>query len=528
MSAVQELLLAPSLTPERAEALLRPFGFRDPLRADRELQSVAEDPEARRILASLLDDLLLSAADSADPDAALSRFERFVRASGSALRVFSHLRSDPRMVEVLLRTFGASPFLAQILIRHPGWLFWLSEPGVLARPRGADDVWSEVRAALEPLHSEPLRLDALRVAKRREVLHVGVRDLLRLASVGETLMALSGVAEALIEAALLVAETGLRESFGLPPPFAGARRPGFVVLGMGKLGGRELNFSSDVDLVYVYDSDRGRMAPGRAEPSRGQYHQALGRRLTVALGEVTGEGYVYRVDLRLRPEGRAGSVALPLSAFASYYRTRGATWERLALLRAWPVAGDRALGARCLEKTRGFVFDRPFGEKALAEVRRLKRQIDHKTAARAEQSRHVKLGIGGIREVELLTQVLQARFGGKRRALRQRGTLVALDALRDEDLMDPADHRELTRAYLFLRDVENKLQMVSDAQVHVLPEDPEEVRRCALRLGYRDQHGVAAGEALEGDYRRHTEAVHRIYERVLGTVAEAPEPKRRS
>jgi [glutamine synthetase] adenylyltransferase / [glutamine synthetase]-adenylyl-L-tyrosine phosphorylase len=236
---------------------------------------------------------------------------------------------------------------------------------------------------------------------------------------------------------------------------------------------------------------------------------------------------VYRVDLRLRPEGRAGSVALSASAFASYYKARGATWERLALLKASPVAGDHALGARCLKMTRGFIFG-PFGAPALEDVRRLKDQIDRKTAARSEQSRHVKLGIGGIREVELLTQVLQARSGGKSPGLRARGTLAALDALREGDLLAAPDHRDLQRAYLFLRDVENKLQMVSDAQVHVLPEEPEELRRCALRLGYRDQHGVAAGEALAGDYRRHTETVHGIYERVLGAVAEAPEPKRRS
>jgi glutamate-ammonia-ligase adenylyltransferase len=238
--------------------------------------------------------------------------------------------------------------------------------------------------------------------------------------------------------------------------------------------------------------------------------------LTAALAEVTGEGHVYRVDLRLRPEGGAGSVALPLTAFAAYYRTRGANWERLALLKAWPVAGDRDLGGRCLERTRPFVFNRPFEEAALSEVRRLKRQIDERTSQRSEAARHVKLGVGGIREVELLTQVLQARFGRRRPRLRQRGTLPALDALLEEDLLSPAEHRTLQRAYVFLRDVENKLQMVSDAQVHLLPEDPEEIRRCALRLSYRDREGLGAGEALLVDYRRHTEAVHAIYERVVG------------
>ncbi len=516
MTSVREILLAPRLAPERVVELLAPYGFRDPPRADAELQALAEDPQARRLLAESLDELLAAASDSADPDAAISRFERFVRASGSATRVFSHLRADPRMIRILLRVFGASPFLAQTLIRHPGWVYWLSEPEVLARPRGADDVWSEIKAALEPLHSEALRFDALRIAKRREILHVGIRDLLRLASVEETLGALSAMAEALVEAALLVAETGLRESLGLPAPPNACARPGFVVLGMGKLGGHELNFSSDVDLVYVYDTDRGRVGQGPAAVARDRFHEQLARRLTAALSEVTAEGSVYRVDLRLRPEGRAGSVALPLSAFASYYRTRGATWERLALLKAWPVAGDRELGARCLEKTRSFVFGRPFGEPALAEVRKMKAQIDQKVAQRAEQVRHVKLGIGGIRELELCVQVLQLRSAGKRRGLRPRGTRLALDALLEADLLAPAEHRSLQRAYLFLRDVENKLQMVSDAQVHVLPEDAEEVRRCALRLGYRDHHGIAAGEALLEDYRRHTEGVHRAYERVVG------------
>ena len=180
MSAVRDLLLSPSLAKGRAEALLRPYGFRDPAQADRELQSLAEDPQARQLLAVIVDDLLMAASDSADPDGALTRFERFVRAAGSPGRVFSHLGSDPRMIDVLLRSFGASPFLAEILIRQPGLMYWLSEPGALARPRRADEIRADLASALGSLRSEERRKDALRVAKRREILHIGVRDLLRL------------------------------------------------------------------------------------------------------------------------------------------------------------------------------------------------------------------------------------------------------------------------------------------------------------------------------------------------------------
>ncbi len=517
---VRDLLLASHLEPSRAAELLRPFGFRDPRAADRELQALAEDPSARARLAELLPDLLAGLAASADPDGALSRLERFVRASGSAAAMLSHLTTDPRMIDVLARTFGASPFMAEILIRHPAWLYWLSEPDVLARSRTKDEMAHDLAAALEPLRTDERRLDALRLAKRREILHVGVRDLLRLATVEDTVSALSLVAEALIEAACGVAEEGLRASLGLRPLRVrgrrGSARSGFTVLGLGKLGGGELNFSSDVDLVYLYASDRGRAPGGASLSDRGEYFQALARRITSALVDVTGEGYVYRVDLRLRPEGRSGSVAQSLRSFEEYYHSRGATWERLALLKAWPVGGDRALGARFLDRVRPFVYGRPFDAAALEDVRRVKQQIDRKIAERAESHRHVKLGVGGIREIEFVCQAMQVRFGGRHRSLRERSTLGALDALRRARLLALPEHDALVRAYLFLRDVENKLQMVSDTQVHALPEGAEELRACALRLGYRDRGTRMAEDALLGDYRSHTEATHRIFEDVLG------------
>jgi len=516
---VRDLLLAPRLEPSRVAELLGSYGFRDPLAADRELNSIAEDPTARARLAPLLPDLLAGLAASPDPDGALSRLERFARASGSAAALVSHLATDPRMIDVLTRTFGSSPFMAEILIRHPAWFYWLSEPDVLARPRSEDEVADDLAAALDPLRTDERRLDTIRLAKRREILHIGVRDLLRLATVEDTVAALSLLAEALIEAACTVAEDGLRASLGLRPlPARGRRssvRRGFTVLGLGKLGGGELNFSSDVDLVYLYATDRGRVPGGRAAPDRGEYFQALARRLTSALVEVTGEGYVYRVDLRLRPEGRSGSLAQSLRSFEEYYRSRGATWERLALLKAWPVGGDRVLGARFLERVRPFVYGRPFDAAALEEVRRMKQQIDLKVAQRAESHRHVKLGVGGIREIEFVCQVMQVRFGGRHRSLRERSTLGALDALRRARLLALEEHDTLVRAYLFLRDVENKLQMVSDAQVHALPEAPAEVRACAVRLGYRDREGLLAEDALLSDYRSHTEATHRIFEDVL-------------
>jgi glutamate-ammonia-ligase adenylyltransferase len=210
-----------------------------------------------------------------------------------------------------------------------------------------------------------------------------------------------------------------------------------------------------------------------------------------------------------------GAVAQSLRGFEEYYRTRGRTWERLALLRARPVAGDRPLGVRFLGRVRPFLFGRPFDAAAVAEVRRLKEETDREVAKKGETERNVKLGTGGIREIEFLVQTFQLRFGRRRPGLRARDTLGALAALHHARLFSDDEHRDLRQAYVFLRDVENKLQMVADAQVHSLPASADEIRLCGLRLGYRDTKDRGAGEALLRDHRSHTAAVNRIFTTVF-------------
>ncbi|HEY7515255.1 MAG TPA: glutamate-ammonia-ligase adenylyltransferase, partial [Vicinamibacteria bacterium] len=355
---VRDILLAPRLERQVVRELLGPYGFADPEGADRNLQDVARDPQTRGRLAEVLPALLESLGRSADPDGALLRLERFLRASLSPGQVLSALQERPPAMDVLATTFGASPFMAEILIRNPAWFHWLSDPSVLGRARTSEEIEDDLDAALAPLQHRERQLDALRVAKRREILHVGARDLMRLAEVEETVTALSHLAEALIQKSYELAERWFREQRGLPPlaPEKARARGGFTVLGMGKLGGGELNFSSDVDLVFLGESDRGRLGRSGRAPSRIEHAEAVARNVTAALAEPTAEGTVYRVDLRLRPEGAAGGLVHSLSRFDEYYRSRGTTWERFALLRAWPVAGDVPLGLRFLKRVRPFVF----------------------------------------------------------------------------------------------------------------------------------------------------------------------------
>ena len=508
---VKDLLLAPRLDPQQVIALFGPYGFKEPGKADANLQAMADDAPARQSLADILEELLDNASQSADPDQALNYFERFARAAVNKIHLFSYLKDSPRTLEILAKTFGGSPYMAEILIRDPQYLYWVTYPQTLKGARKKRDIEREMARALRTIADERKRLDYLRALKRRELLRIGVRDLLRLCSVEETLADLSTLAEALISAAHWICSSALRREYGIPRKAFG----GFCILAMGKLGGGELNFSSDVDLIYLYASDQEEVGEDGEAISASEYFRRLCQKITVALSEFTSEGYVYRVDLRLRPEGKAGAIAYSLDGFERYYQSRGETWERLALLKAWPVAGDRALGSRFLEMARPFIYERPFDLKALDSVRGIKRKIDQQMVIRQQRSRNVKLGAGGIREIELIVQTLQVCHGARTPQIQGRNTMKALGALRDQSLISAEEYETLTRAYVFLRDVENKLQMVNDAQTHSLPIEGQELAACARRLGYSDDELGAAAEQLLRDYRGHTGQVNRIFEEIF-------------
>jgi glutamate-ammonia-ligase adenylyltransferase len=509
---VKDLLLAERLDPQQATELLSPYGFKEPLKADANLQTMADDPAGRLILADLLEELLSCAAQSADPDRAINHFERFARAAVNSTHLFSYLKESPRTLEILAKTFGGSQYMAEILIRDPGSLYWLVDSQALDQRRQKRDIARDLLRALRATATEEKQMEVLRAFKRREMLRIGVRDLLRFCSVEETLADLSTLAETLISAAYRICEKSLRREYGVRRNAFG----GFTVLGMGKLGGGELNFSSDVDLIYLYESDEPEVAAGESYLTASPYFRRLSQKITAALSDFTSEGYVYRVDLRLRPEGKMGNIAYSLEGFRRYYDSRGETWERLMLLKTWPVAGDNELGRKFLEMVRPFVYERGFDLKAIDDVRRIKKKIDRKMTASRQHRRNVKLGFGGIREIELIVQSFQVSYGGKIHEVCNRNTLESLRALCDHSLISEEEHDILSRAYIFLRNVENKLQMVNDAQTHSIPTEAGELTACARMLGYE------ASDRFLGDLQAHTEQVNRIFESVFN----APEPMR--
>ncbi len=517
-----------------AADLLAPYWLTDVKLADANLQSMAGEPRTRLLLARILGELLAALALTADPDQGLNHWERFLQAGLNRGQLFDYLNGTPRMNHLLSTIFGNSPSMADTLIRDPLLVYWLAEQQVLTRRPTREMLAASLRMMLANVKAAELRLDALRRFRRRETLRVGVRDLLRLAAVPETTAALTDLACVLIQAAYEIAEAGLREQHGRPMHRDRRGQPvetGFAVIAMGKLGGGELNFSSDVDLIYVYASENGTTVPGsrsgaKASPqalsmSNEEYFERLAREVTKALADVTQEGHVFRVDLRLRAEGTSGQLARSIERYAQYYRTRGEQWERMALLKAWPVAGDLSVGQAFLNRISAFVFDRAGSEPVtvIAQVKAVKDMIDAKIAGRGQERRNVKLGWGGIREIEFIVQAAQILCGGKLPDLRDRSTLGALAKLARHRFLSSKDRQDLERAYLFLRDVEHKLQMVHDLQTHALPESPDELARCAIRLGYGSTDRRAAGRKFLAAHRRHTANVHRMFRSLFNAPA---------
>ncbi|HYZ88813.1 MAG TPA: bifunctional [glutamate--ammonia ligase]-adenylyl-L-tyrosine phosphorylase/[glutamate--ammonia-ligase] adenylyltransferase, partial [Myxococcales bacterium] len=413
----------------------------------------------------------------------------------------------------LVAICAASRYLGAHLAARPRLLDLL--PLVVRRSRTEEEA---LAAALRYVRAPEADAFArgLRRHKLVEVLRIALRDLQGRVPVLEAARELSWFAASTLEAAVRFHYARLCAQHGPPDGRTAAGPSGFCVLGMGKLGGTELNFSSDVDLLYVYDRD------GRTQGPQAIDHFAFYARLAEEVTRAIGAApFVFRVDLDLRPEGRSGPIVNSLRALELYYEAQGAAWERFALLKALPVAGDRPVGEDALRRLVPFVWRKYLDLSAVEEMRVLKMRAEREAGRRGGQD--LKLGPGGIREVEFFAQALQLLHGGKDANLRVRGTLPALERLLFAGLISSRDRDELAEAYVFLRRLEHRVQMVAERQTHALPDDPAERARLARRADYPSPR-EAAMQALERDLQLHrgrVEARFRDLLRVAG--GEAPE-----
>ncbi len=403
---------------------------------------------------------------------------------------------------VLSRVFAASDFVARNCVQYPQVLGDLIESGELFRSYEHGEIARRVEREIAHAPDEAALKLRLRQLRRREMLRLAWRDLAGWAGLTEVLAATTELAEACLGAALAHLYAWAAERHGMPLGAASGRPVELVVLGLGKLGGRELNVSSDIDLIFAYAED-GETRPGDGAQglSNHEFFVRLGQRLIAALSETTTDGFVFRVDLRLRPHGASGPLALSFDALEQYYQIHGREWERYALIKARAVAGDRAGGESLLKRLRPFVYRKYLDYGAFEAMRAMKALIEREVSRKGLQA-NIKLGPGGIREIEFIVQALQLIRGGREPLLQEPQLLGVLPLLAARGYLAPVMREELAAAYVFLRTVEHRLQMVNDSQTQTLPHEPLECERLAFAAGYPDW------PAFERELIRHRGLVH--------------------
>jgi glutamate-ammonia-ligase adenylyltransferase len=494
-------------------SVLARLGFEEPPAAAADLERLGAWPPAaaaggNRLLADL--------AASASPQLAARSLAALAAAhpdpAGFAARLRGRLGFRRRLVPVV----AASRSLGAWLATHPTEADRLADGRHFTAPRARADLVAEATAVVagasrgspgpggrrptDPLPAGP-SWDQLRRFKRRELLRVAVRDLAGRVPVDQVAAELATLADACLEAALVVAtaESGYQE-----PPMR------LAVLGMGKLGGGELNYVSDVDVLFCHEP-----LPGAEAEAAARAAERVARGIMRGLSAVTAEGTCFEVDANLRPEGRNGPLSRTLGSYLAYWDRWAQPWERQALIKVRPVAGDAELAARFCAEAAARVYPERLDPETVSAVRRMKSRVEGSAQARAAGDRQVKLGPGGLRDIEFAVQLLQLVHGRHDPGLRSGSTLVALDRLTAAGFVGRADAAQLAQAYRFLRLVEHRLQLASERRTHTIPAGEEARRWLARTLGYRDTPEAGALEQFEADRRRHAAAVRGLHEKLF-------------
>ncbi len=403
---------------------------------------------------------------------------------------------DKKLVDLLIskkkiRDFifciGASSYIAKNFIQNPAWVhdIFLDH-----------ELYEDVK--LEINKGEPF-VESLVKAWRKEHIKIGARDLLAICDLPEILRQLSVLADVTIDKVCRYVFSKVEAKFGkCDIPYA--------VIALGKLGGEELNFYSDIDIMYLYERNSSKIGNITVH----EFFTRFFTEITKVLSSYTKYGKLYNVDLRLRPQGRKGLIALPLEGYEIYYQSFGRTWERAVLIKARRSAGDESLFNEFMEIVRPFVFRKYLDFSAIEEIRALKTMIDEEE--KKSRGINVKTGRGGIREIEFVVQALQLAFGGKEPWIREGNTLIALHRIYTKGLLGAAEYNVLAKAYLFLRKLENRLQLVNCAQTHVIPEKKDELRRIVYAMGFVDEDGI---DRFWQEFTTHTQGVREIFEAFL-------------
>jgi glutamate-ammonia-ligase adenylyltransferase len=411
------------------------------------------------------------------------------------------IESFPLGEAALLHLLAMSRISVARLVRNPDLLLWLARPEICLSPRGYPQMLAELdHSSADPISTNNFR--PLRLWKNREMTRIALRELADVASLEETTAELSYLAEICVDRVYRHWRSKLSETISEP-------RAELAIIALGKLGGRELNHSSDIDVLFLY-SDEGQVS---ARITNHEWFNRLSEKILTAFSTPDPEGALFRVDVRLRPEGSAGPLARSLESMENYYAGFGETWERLALIKARRIAGSRELAYEFLRQHQPFIYPKSPTPDVLDEIARIKRRIEREVVGIDNLGRNVKLGRGGIREIEFVVQTLQFIHGARHAFLQETSTLKGLIALATLELIPKKAVLDLDRSYRFLRRTEHRLQIDAEQQTHTVPREAELNDRLARSLGFGS--GVEFTAALQ----QSMQAVHAIFETVITTSA---------
>ncbi|MEZ5400837.1 MAG: glutamine-synthetase adenylyltransferase [Bryobacteraceae bacterium] len=482
------------------------IAFRDQVRAAGKLVTLSE-----KLGPATVQKLRVLLRAAPDADAALGYLVRLDEANPAALQ---RIVRSPAALQFLVTVFAYSRFLSEEVLQHPEWIESLPQAGDLHRVITAEEYGKRLEARLAPLPLEDSPSAQLSAFRREQMLRILIRDILAYGTLADITAEISNLADAIVETTRARIRAGLVARFGEPRCGDGGSSA-LTVLALGKLGGQELNYSSDIDLMFLYTGNGE--TDGTESISNKEFFKKLCVRLTDWLSAYTPHGACYRVDLRLRPEGTLGEIALSIDGAREYYRSRARDWELQMLIKARVCAGDRQLGREMLEFIQPLTYSTTLDFSKVEAVSEARMRIHEKLAKRRGKKDEfdIKLAPGGIRDIEFLVQCLQRLHGGREPWVRHSGTLMALFRLWDKKLLSEREYGRLASAYRLFRNVEHRLQFLDDRQTHTLPEDTDELELLARRLPAVQLGADNTAELVHAAIERHLSAVKEIYERVV-------------
>ncbi len=468
-------------------------------------------------IATRIEILLASAPDPVQARHFLNRLERESPAA------FERISTSAAALRHCIAVFSYSNFLGSAILRYPEWLLQVAAEGSLHRVLTPEEIAGKLCDFLGPEASSPPSPLALARFRRRLLLRILLRDVLRRGTLSDIAEELSNLSDAMLELAYQGVRRELVARHGIPlfvDADGEARECRFVVISLGKLGGKELNYSSDIDLMFVYTANGFTDGP---EPiSNKEFYKKVANRYIELLSTYTAEGFCYRVDLRLRPDGRHGEVCSSLEGAQQYYKTRARDWELQMLIKARVSAGEHKLGRELLDFVEPIIYSTTTDFRAVESMSEARERISEKLAARsrkrgspANAGLDIKLCPGGIRDIEFLVQCLQRLHGGREPWVRHGGTLFALSRLRDKGLLSGVEYSRLASAYEFLRHLEHRLQFYDDQQTHTLPRDEETLDLIARKMPTDLPGEIGTAQVLENRLQVHLSEVRDVYERVI-------------